>query len=75
MTVKQKLLKLINDVEDEHVLESFYQLLKPMHDQTLGDNWASLNSSEKEELLLSYDESFNSNNLVSHSSLIETQTK
>ncbi|MBO6792972.1 MAG: hypothetical protein JJ895_03605 [Balneolaceae bacterium] len=75
MTVKKKLIELINDVQDERVLESYYQLLKPLHNQTLRANWSKLNTTELDELLISYDESFNSDNLVPHSSVMEKATK
>ncbi len=75
MSIKQKLHELIESIDDEQVLEAYFHLLKPLNEEVMGGNWSNLNDSEKEELLVSYDESFAPKNLVDHSVVMERARK
>jgi hypothetical protein len=66
MKTKEDFHKLIDEITDEEALKSYFQLVQKLNDNQIGELWNKLNSEEKEELLLSYQESFNPDNLISH---------
>jgi hypothetical protein len=66
MKVKDDFHHLIDTIEDEQLLKSYYQLIQTMNNNSDGTLWHGLSENQKEELLLSYDESFDENNLLSH---------
>jgi hypothetical protein len=66
MKTKEDFHKLIDEITDEEALKSYFQLVQKLNDNQTGELWNKLNSEEKEELLLSYQESFNPDNLISH---------
>ena len=72
MKTKENFHKLIDKIEDEEILKAYYELIQRLNKSQTGGLWNSLNKSEKEELLLSFDESFYPENLVSHS-LVKVQ--
>jgi hypothetical protein len=65
MKIKDDFHHLIDSIEDEQLLKSYYQLIKINYDQN-GHLWNDLNQDEKNELLMAYEESFDGNNLLSH---------
>lgn len=66
MITKKDFHKLIDDIEDEEALSGYFQLIQRLNENKSGELWESLSPEEKEELLLSYEESFNPDNLISH---------
>jgi L-lactate utilization protein LutC len=66
MKIKDDFHHLIDTIEDEKLLKSYYQLIQTMNNELEGTLWNALSEKQKEELLLSYDESFDENNLISH---------
>lgn len=66
MRTKEEFHSLIDKIEDEELLKSYLQLIQRLNKNQTGELWNSLSSDEKEELLLSYDESLNPSNLISH---------
>jgi hypothetical protein len=66
MRTKEKFHNLIDKIEDEELLKSYLQLIQRLNDNQTGELWDTLSAGEKEELLVSYDESFKTSNLVSH---------
>jgi hypothetical protein len=74
MKTKDNFHKLIDNIQDEEALKAYYELIQRLNKQETGDLWNTLTSKEKEELLLSYDESFYPENLISHS-LVKEQHK
>tara|TARA_R110001606_G_scaffold33750_1_gene100404 strand:- start:36 stop:275 length:240 start_codon:yes stop_codon:yes gene_type:complete len=66
MRTKEDFHKLIEKIEDEEVLKGYFKLIQRLNNNQTGELWDGLSPAEKEELLLSYDESFDPNNLVSH---------
>ena len=57
--------QLIDKIENEELLSSFYQLLVQRSQIKNGQLWESLTDEEKNELLLADEESKNSNNWLS----------
>ncbi|MBS1486347.1 MAG: hypothetical protein JST43_02065 [Bacteroidetes bacterium] len=66
MTTKESFHQLIDLIEDEQKLKSYFDLIEKLNSQKPGELWGSLSQEQKNELLLSYDESFNEKNWVSH---------
>ena len=66
MRTKEEFHKLIDNIEDEQLLVAYFQLIKKLNLNEVGKLWEGLTSEEKDELLLSYEESNQLQNLVSH---------
>jgi hypothetical protein len=66
MRIKEAFHKLIDEIRDEEILKSYFQLILRLNSNQTGQLWNSLSSAEKDELLISYDESLDPKNLVSH---------
>ena len=66
MRTKEAFHKLIDKIENEEVLKGYFELVQRLNSNQTGRLWDSLSADEKNELLLSYDESFDSKNLTSH---------
>lgn len=66
MKTKDEFHKLIDTIEDEKVLKAYLKLIQKLNTNQTGELWNDLTQEEKQELLLSYGESFDSNNLISH---------
>jgi hypothetical protein len=67
--------KLIDDIEDEQVLKEYYALIQRLNYNQTGKLWNQLSVEQKAELLLSYEESFNSQNLIAHNQVQEQHEK
>jgi len=65
MSIKDDFHHLIDTIEDEQVLNGFYQLIKSNTGE-YGQLWSGLTEEQKKELLIAYDESFDTQNLISH---------
>ena len=63
-TIKTNFHQLIDRIENEELLATFYQLLTQRSQQQNGQLWNNLTDEEKEELLLSDEESKDSNNWI-----------
>ena len=66
MKIKDDFHHLIDSIEDEQLLQRYYQLIQTINDNQNGHLWNSLDEDEKKELLIAYKESFDSSNLLSH---------
>ena len=66
MKIKDEFHHLIDTIEDEQLLKSYYQLIQSINVSSGGKLWSALSETEKQELLLAYDESFDEKNLLSH---------
>ncbi len=64
-TIKSDFHRLIDRIDNEELLSAFYQLLEKRSEQQTGKLWDSLTEEEKNELLLSYEESQDENNWIS----------
>jgi hypothetical protein len=65
MKIKDDFHHLIDSIEDEELLKAYYLLIQKINDDQNGHLWNGLNEDEKKELLIAYEESFDSNNLLS----------
>ncbi|MEO6522278.1 MAG: hypothetical protein ABIN91_11410 [Mucilaginibacter sp.] len=61
----------ISQIDDEQLLNTVYDLLKLKDNEQTGKIWASLSQEEKDEVLLSYEESEDENNLIEVSALFK----
>jgi hypothetical protein len=75
MKIKDDFHHLIDSIEDEQVLQHYYQLIQKINDDQNGHLWNTLSEDQKEELLLAYDESFDSSNLISHEQVKQQHEK
>lgn len=75
MKTREAFHKLIDQIGDETVLQSYYQLISVLNEKNEGELWNSLNGDEKAELLVSYAESFDEENLVDHNIVMEKHIK
>jgi hypothetical protein len=75
MKTKEEFHKLIDKIEDEEVLKGYFELILRLNNNQTGELWNGLNVEEKKELLLSYEESFDPNNLISHDQVKKQHTK
>lgn len=66
MRTKEAFHKLIDEIEDEEVLKGYFELFQRLNSTQTGKLWDSLSPDEKNELLLSYEESFDAKNQISH---------
>lgn len=64
--IKENFHNLIDNIENEGILLRFYELMKRKTLSKDGRLWANLTPAEKDELLLSYEESEDTENLVSN---------
>jgi hypothetical protein len=66
MKIKDDFHHLIDSIEDEQLLQRYYQLIQKINDNQNGQLWNDLSDDAKNELMLAYKESFDSDNLLSH---------
>jgi hypothetical protein len=66
MRTKVAFHKLIDTIDNEQILKGYFELIQRLNSNQTGKLCDSLTSEEKEELMLSYEESFDAKNLVSH---------
>ncbi len=65
MNIKEDFHHLIDTIDDEQLLNSYFQLMQQLTSQN-GQIWNNLTEHQKNEVLLSYDESFDDKNLIPH---------
>lgn len=75
MNVKEDFHHLIDTIDDEQLLKSYYELIQQLNVGQSGQLWNNLNESEKRELLIAYDESFDDKNLISHEEIKKQHEK
>ena len=66
---------LIDSIENENLLQEFYELMLRKRASKDGRLWAMLSKDEIEELLLADEESENSENLISHEEMKKKYSK
>jgi hypothetical protein len=66
MKTKEAFHKLIDKIEDEKALKGYFELIQRLNNNQTGELWDSLSTEEKNELLLSYDESFDPKHIITH---------
>lgn len=75
MNIKEDFHHLIDAIDDEQLLKSYYQLIQQLNANQTGHLWDNLNEAEKQELLTAYDESFEDTNHLSHEQVKLTHEK
>jgi hypothetical protein len=75
IALKKNFHLLIDSIENENLLISFYELMKKRSTTKEGQLWNSLTQKEQDELLLSLEESENSDNLISHDEMVKKHKK
>ena len=75
MRVKDDFHHLIDTIEDETILRAYYQLIQRLNNNQNGQLWNKLSSGQKQELMISYDESFDGKNLINHDEVKEQHTQ
>lgn len=66
MRTREAFHKLIDKIDSEEILKGYFELIRRLNQNQTGRLWDSLSSDEKNELMLSYEESFDPKNLISH---------
>jgi hypothetical protein len=64
MNTKEKLHILVDQIQDEKLLKAYLDLLENRAKEVVGKLWNTLSNQEKEELFLSYEDSFDDDNLI-----------
>ncbi len=75
MRTKDEFHKLIDRIDNEQLLKGYFELILRLNNNQTGKLWDSLSSEEKEELLLSYEESLDPKNLISHEDVMAQHDK
>lgn len=74
-TLKKEFHDLIDKTDNTVLLEQFYRALVSRIDNSKHELWDSLTESEKNEVLIAFEESKNEKNLVSYDSVKEKHKK
>ncbi len=75
LELKKDFHNLIDSIDNENLLFSFYDLIKKRISSREGQLWNRLTKQEQEELNLSFEESENSENLISYEAMKEKHKK
>ena len=66
---------LIDSIDNENLLVSFYDLIKKRSSTKEGQLWGRLTTQEQEELISALKESENPENLISHEEMVKKHKK
>ena len=66
ISIKQKLHDLIERIDNESILNQFYELIYKKNASKEGDLWSKLTPEQQKEVLQSLEESNNPDNLISN---------
>lgn len=75
MLVKEKIHKIIDKIEDQERLENYLNLILNLENCHEGRLFSALSSEQKQELLMSYEESYDDQNLIENSTVKEKYSK
>jgi len=75
LELKNNFHHLIDSIENENLLQEFYELMLRKRSSKDGRLWAMLSKDEIEELLLANEESENVDNLISHEDMKKKYSK
>ena len=75
MLIKEKIYKIIDEIEDEQTLEGFLSLITSLKKEQQGELYKSLTEEQKAELLISREESLDTDNLLNHNKVKEEHSK
>ncbi len=65
--IRSNLHKIVDRIENEHLLSTIYSFLKQREESKGGELWNSLSKDQKAQVLNAFDESEDDNNLVDDS--------
>lgn len=68
--LKKDLHKIIDEIDNDKLLQGFYDLIKAKISSKEGELWSSLSKQEQKELLRAFEESENSDNLVEYEGIM-----
>lgn len=69
--LKNNLLEMMSNIQDEQLLQSLYDFLKSHKIGKTSNLWSKLSDIEKEQVLLAYEESDNEENLIPYREIFE----
>ncbi len=75
MLIRDKIHKIIDEIEDDQILEGFFFLISQLKSENQGELYNTLNEEEKAQLNLSFKESFNSENLIDHDNVKKSHSE
>ena len=75
MAPKAEIHALINEIEDESLMQDVYKLLSQWRTAESGSLWNELDDDQKSALMLSYEQSKVSRNLIDHEKIRKRFTK
>ena len=75
LELKKNFHLLIDSIDNENLLVSFYNLIKKRTSTKEGQLWSRLSNKEQEELLSTLEESENPENLISHEEMVTKHKK
>lgn len=71
LELKSNFHKLIDSIDNENILSSFYEIMSSANSHSEGSLWARLSPEERQELIEIEKETQNDDNLISHSEIKE----
>lgn len=75
MRTREEFYHLIDSIEDQKQLTVYYELIQKLKLNESGKLWENLTDVEKEEVMLSYEESLDPTNLISHENVKKQHEK
>lgn len=75
MDTRSRFHKLIETIESEDDLKAYYRLISRLNKTESGKLWDSLSKPEIEDLLISYEESYDASELISNDKVKEQYSK
>ena len=75
MRTKNDFHNLIDTIENEEILKGYFNLIQRLNNNQTGELWEGLSADEKDELLVSFKESLDQKNLISHGEVKKQHAK
>ena len=75
LELKSNFHKLIDTINNEKILSSFYEMMSSINDHNEGSLWARLSPEERKELIELDEETKNEHNLISQTTIMEKHRK
>ena len=73
--LKKEFHDLIDNIDNERILMSFYDIIKSKVSTSDGQLWGRLNKQEQDELMMAFEESENPNQLIDHDIMKKKHSK
>ncbi|TCL07966.1 hypothetical protein EV198_2405 [Roseivirga ehrenbergii] len=71
--LKSNIHKIVDGIQNEHLLRVIYDFLKLKESEKSGGFWDSLTEEQKQEVLLAYDESEDDDNLIEREKVFKSK--